>query len=206
MIVLDLVQPAFYPVEPLLIVDRLAPGRAVPTRHPAEQLPTRPVTGNPSSARTNRISTGPAEPPTTRFSAADPATERVASPRKESAAPGEEREIESWLGELRGSRDAAQARRGRQGESEPEASDERTRSLPKPEAEDTGNAPTTAIPAQGSPSDPADSSDENPATEKFTAVGEQPGDDASDDAQSPKRRGAAGGLSAAELLRREGRY
>ncbi len=181
-----------------------APGRATPARsRPAEQLPTRPVSGNPSNARTNRINTAPAEPPTTRFSAADPATERVTSPGKESAALGEEREIESWLGELRGGRDAAQARRGRPGETEPEASDERTRSLPKPTAEagNTENAPTTAIPAQGSPTDP-----ETPATEKFTAVGDQAGGDAGDNPQSPQRRGAAGGLSAAELLRREGRY
>ena len=183
------------------------PGRATPARsRPAEQLPTRPVSGNPSNARTNRINTGPtgsAEPPTTRFSAADPATERVPSPGKDSASSNEEREIESWLGELRGGRDAAQARRGRQGETEPEASDERTRSLPKPtgEAGSTENAPTTAIPAQGSPTDP-----ENPATEKFTAVGDQTGGDAADDPQSPQRRGASGGLSAAELLRREGRY
>ncbi|PQM51389.1 hypothetical protein C5U48_15270, partial [Mycolicibacter virginiensis] len=175
-----------------------SPGRAAPARHPAEQLPTRPVSGHPSNARTNRINTGPAEPPTTRFSAADPATERVTSPAKESAGPGEEREIESWLGELRGGRDTSQARRG----TEPEASDERTRSLPKPTGGDnTENAPTTAIPAQGPATDP-----ENPATEKFTAVGDQPGDDAADNPQSPQRRGAAGGLSAAELLRREGRY
>ncbi|MGB3333813.1 MAG: hypothetical protein WBA79_13490, partial [Mycobacterium sp.] len=181
-----------------------APGRAAPTRsRPGEQLPTRPVSGNPSNARTNRINTGPAEPPTTRFSAADPATERVTSPGKEPAGPGEEREIESWLGELRGGRDAAQARRGRQGETDPEASDERTRSLPKPtgDAGNTENAPTTAIPAQGSPTDP-----ENPATEKFTAVGDQPDEATGDNPQSPQRRGAAGGLSAAELLRREGRY
>ncbi|MGB3523023.1 MAG: hypothetical protein WBA50_16255, partial [Mycobacterium sp.] len=181
-----------------------APGRAAPARsRPGEQLPTRPVSGNPSNARTNRINTGPAEPPTTRFSAADPATERVTSPGQEPAGPGEEREIESWLGELRGGRDAAQARRGRQGETDPEASDERTRSLPKPtgDAGNTENAPTTAIPAQGALADP-----ENPATEKFTAVGDQPDDATADNPQSPQRRGAAGGLSAAELLRREGRY
>lgn len=162
------------------------------------------MSGNPSGARTNRINTGPAEPPTTRFSAADPATERVASPGKEPAGQGEqEREIESWLGELRGGRDAAQSRRSRRAETDPEASDERTRSLPQPpgDAGTTENAPTTAIPAQGSQPEP-----ENPATEKFTAVGDQPGDDPADKPQSHQRRGAAGGLSAAELLRREGRY
>ncbi|KLO25337.1 hypothetical protein ABW16_23275 [Mycolicibacter heraklionensis] len=162
------------------------------------------MSGNPSNARTNRITTGPAEPPTTRFSAAEPTTERVPSPSKDSPGPGEqEREIESWLGELRGGREAAQSRRSRQGETDSEASDERTRSLPKPteNAGDVENAPTTAIPAQGSQGDP-----ENPATEKLTAVGDQAGDDAAANPQTPQRRGAAGGLSAAELLRREGRY
>ncbi|MGV0625719.1 MMPL family transporter [Mycolicibacter minnesotensis] len=175
-----------------------APGRPTPARpQSTEQLPTRPVTGNPSNARTNRINTGPAEPPTTRFSAADPATERVESPR---GGADSDREIESWLGELRGGRDAAQSRRGRSGDTEPAPSDERTRSLPKP-AGDADNAATTAIPAQGPQADP-----DNPATEKFTAVGDQPGDDPAGGPQSPQRRGAVGGLSAAELLRREGRF
>lgn len=185
-----------------------APGRAPQARaRAAEQLPTRPVSGNPSGARTNRITTGPDEPPTTRFSAADPATEQVESPGKDvPGSAGTDREIESWLGELRG------GRRGRQTDTDPEPSDERTRSLPKPGTtadagssaggpEDTENAPTTAIPAQGAPTDP-----ENPATEKFTAVGDQAGDDPEGNPQSTQRRGAAGGLSAAELLRREGRY
>lgn len=111
-----------------------------------------------------------------------------------------DREIESWLGELRGGRDADQSRRARPGEGAAESVDERTRALPKP-GPGTENAPTTAIPVPGAPDDP-----ENPPTEKFTAVGDQPADDAADKPQGPQRRGAAGGLSAAELLRREGRY
>ncbi|MEO6792274.1 MAG: hypothetical protein ABI253_12805, partial [Mycobacterium sp.] len=150
-------------------------------------------------ARTSRISTSPAEPPTTRFSAVDPVTERVESPSEGSAGPaGPDREIESWLGELRGGRDASSSRsRGRRGATNAEPSDDRTRSLPKPTepAEPADNAATTAIPVQGSP----ENSPDNPATEKLTA----PGNDAADD---PHRRGATGGLSAAELLRREGRY
>jgi RND superfamily putative drug exporter len=161
-------------------------GSAQARSRPSEQLPTRPVTGNPSGARTNRINTGSPDAPTTRFSAADAVTERVES-------PGDvpEREIESWLGELRGGR-----------------GDERTRALPVPpqDAGDDENAPTTAIPvpgSQGAPSDP-----DTPPTEKLTAAGDKAdkgdkGDKAGDD---PQRRGAAGGLSAAELLRREGRY
>lgn len=174
-------RPAHDPTHP-------APSGSAQARSRAgEQLPTRPVTGNPSGARTNRINTGPPDAPTTRFSAGDAVTERVAS-------PGDvpEREIESWLGELRGGR----------------GDDERTRALPVP-PHDTGddeNAPTTAIPvpgSQGAPSDP-----DTPPTEKLTAPGDKgdkgdKGDQAGDD---PQRRGAAGGLSAAELLRREGRY
>src|SRR5690625_3200415 len=192
-----------------------APGAQARSRT-AEQLPTRPVTGNPSGARTNRLNTGPPDAPTARFSAADAVTERVESPGKDPAAP--DREIESWLGELRGGRDAASRPRDRQDTPEdtgPQPSDERTQALQVPpknaqnsqDGGDAENAATTAIPAQGpqrntasnpsKPSKPADP--DNPATEKFTAPGEQPGD-------NPQRRGAAGGLSAAELLRREGRY
>ncbi|WP_046320216.1 MMPL family transporter [Mycobacterium sp. UM_Kg1] len=176
-----------------------APGRAAPARsRVAEQLPTRPVSGDPSSARTNRINAGPAEPPTTRFTAADPATERVGSPGE-----GGEREIESWLGELRSGREATPPRRGRAAQTPADAADERTRALPQP-ADDLGateNAPTTAIPVPGTQGD-----SDAPETEKFTAVGDQAGDAAADASQSPQRRGASGGLSAAELLRREGRY
>lgn len=164
-----------------------------------EQLPTRPVTGSPSGARTSRINAGPPEAPTTRFQAADPVTERVESPAEGSAGP--DREIESWLGELRGGRDAGSPRsRGRQDPAEPRPSDERTRSLPKPAPEDTENAPTTAIPVQGDPAGP-----DSPATEKLTAPRDQ-GDKGDKGGDNPQRRGAAGGLSAAELLRREGRY
>jgi len=161
-----------------------------------EHLPTRPVSGTPSSARTSRINAGAAEPPTTRFSAAEAVTERVEAPAKDSADPaGPEREIESWLGELRGGRDAAPSRsRGRQGTGEPEPSDAQTRSLATPSgpAEPADNTATTAIPVQGS--------QDSPATEKFAAPGDQ------SDQGDTQRRGTTGGLSAAELLRREGRY
>jgi RND superfamily putative drug exporter len=193
-------RPAHDPTHP-------APSGSVQARpRPVEQLPTRPVTGNPSGARTNRISTGPDEPPTTRFSAAEAVTERVESPGNDGAVP--EREIESWLGELRGGRGAPSSRpRGRPDAPESQPSEEQTRSLPKPpespEAENVENAPTTAIPVPGSPGAPSTPPDpDNPPTEKLTAPGDQ-GDKSGD---NPQRRGAAGGLSAAELLRREGRY
>jgi RND superfamily putative drug exporter len=73
------------------------------------------VSGNPSGARTNRINAAPPEAPTTRFAATEPATERVESPGKEPAGQDvPDREIESWLGELRDGRGSAPARpRGR---------------------------------------------------------------------------------------------
>ncbi|NDJ90507.1 hypothetical protein GWR20_15315, partial [Mycolicibacter kumamotonensis] len=192
-------RPALDPTHP-------APGGSVQARpRPVEQLPTRPVTGNPSGARTNRISTGPDEPPTTRFSAAEAVTERVEAPGNEAAAP--DREIESWLGELRGGRDASPSRpRGWREAPDAPASppaDERTRSLPKPatNAEGVENAPTTAIPVPGSQGNATDP--DNPPTEKLTAPGDDKGGKADD---NPQRRGATGGVSAAELLRREGRY
>ncbi|MEB3064282.1 hypothetical protein [[Mycobacterium] zoologicum] len=151
-------------------------------------MPTRPVTGNPSNARTSRINAGPAEP-TTRFTAAEAVTEKVETPAKDPKEPeGSEREIESWLGELRGGRDAATTRL-RSADAPP--ADDATRALSVPTESDA----TTAIPVQ--------SASEGPATEKLTAASDQAGEATPED---PKRRGTAGGLSAAELLRREGRY
>lgn len=126
----------------------------------AEQPPTRPVTAKPSAARTKRITAGATEAPTSRFSGADSMTERVETPEVSHA--GSDREIESWLGELRENRDANSG------------------------GDDT--AATTAMPVQ-SASETTDSpaDDSNPPTQKLT---------------DPQRRT---GLSAAELLRREGR-
>jgi RND superfamily putative drug exporter len=176
-----------------------APGGSVQSRSLAtEQLPTRPVTGNPSSARTSRINAGPPEAPTTRFSAVEAVTERVESPGKDSpGADAPDREIESWLGELRGGRGAASSPRGGQDAQAPQPAD------------NVENAPTTAIPVQGSQAAPPNAADpDNPATEKLTAPSDQgnQGPKGGKAADNPQRRGAAGGLSAAELLRREGRY
>jgi RND superfamily putative drug exporter len=100
-----------------------------------------------------------------------PVPNRGETRRNEPPRGNTNREIESWLGELRGGAPAAQP------------SADATRAMP------VGNEPTTAIPAQ-SPKD-------QDATEKIDTR------EAADDDQ-PKRRG--GGMSAADLLRREGRY
>jgi trehalose monomycolate/heme transporter len=158
----------------------IGPGRTAPP----------PLRANPpSAASTTRIPTAPSpapatEPPTTRFSAptgsagsADPrgAARPLAAPARGSSATGG-REIESWLGDLRGGSSTPKV---------PPPAESPTRAMPqqRPPAP-TGNEPTTAIPAQQPPD--ADQ------TEKIVTRDDE-----------RKRRG--GGVSAADLLRREGR-
>lgn len=146
----------------------------------------------PSTVGTTRIPTappGPApEPPTTRFaaqpdSAATSAINAVnaapteRAPRADPSPARERREIESWLGELRGSSTPTTAIPT--ATPAPRPSTEQTRAVP-----DAGAEPTTAIPAQQDPE----------STEKI---------DTRDAGEAPTRRG--GGVSAADLLRREGR-
>jgi RND superfamily putative drug exporter len=167
----------------------------------------------PSTAGTTRIPTAPGlqgEAPTTRFSApkdsapsnaaapttrtprvdpnrpatpAAPPTSRSARRAESQRGSAPNREIESWLGELRG---------GNGGSAQPSA--DATRAMPEqrpaprkaPPQAQPGNEPTTAIPTQRQ-RDPE-------STEKIDT---HKADD------EPKRRG--GGVSAADLLRREGR-
>jgi RND superfamily putative drug exporter len=154
--------------------------------------PVRP--SGPSAAGTTRIPTAPPagpppEPPTTRFAAQPdsaatsainavnaPPTERT--PRADPAPGRERREIESWLGELRGSGTPTTAIPSATPASRP--STDPTRAIP----DAGGSEPTTAIPAQQDPE----------STEKI---------DTRDAGETPTRRG--GGVSAADLLRREGR-
>ncbi|MCP9272372.1 MMPL family transporter [Mycolicibacterium arenosum] len=153
----------------------------------------------PSAASTTRIPTPtnagppaapPAEPPTTRFAAPKPngttrGAARPPAPARGSSATGS-REIESWLGDLRAGTPPP-----------PPADEPPTRAMPAqggraakqpPPPPPADEPPTRAMPAQKPP--PA--AEGEPATEKLEAQDEQ-----------PKRRG--GGVSAADLLRREGR-
>ena len=168
-----------------------------PAPGPRGALPPVRPTG-PSAGATTRIPTappGPApEPPTTRFaaqpdSAATSAINAVNAPPTERApradpSPGRERrEIESWLGELRGSSTPTTAIPA--ATPAPRPSTDPTRAIP----DAGGSEPTTAIPAQ------QDSAKQDPeSTEKI---------DTRDTGETPTRRG--GGVSAADLLRREGR-
>lgn len=177
----------------------------------------------PSGAGTTRIPTArpqaapPDEPQTTRLSMAKNAVRNVVSnatgthrpaPPPPAPAPREEREIESWLGELRGTppaggqpappaaRPSADATRAMPAGTPPEGRGQRQR-RPRPQP---GNEPTTAIPAQGQRPQNDDATTAIPtprkqdpeSTEKLNTLDEE-----------PKRRG--GGLSAQDLLRREGR-
>ncbi len=159
-------------------------------RPPAKDAP-------PSAAGTSRMSAPgqPKEAPTTRFSAQpNPPAGRPPAPPQ--APPrGEDREIESWLSDLR----AGQAGDPRgAGSQPPQPSADETRALQipprdKPSGPPPKDAPedaTTAIPTPPREDKDADTAT---ATEKMNARGEQP---------RPRR---GGGLSAQDLLRREGR-
>ncbi|GAC1648861.1 MAG: MMPL family transporter [Mycobacterium sp.] len=178
------------------------------------RIATPPRPNVPSGAGTTRIPTArtqPDEPQTTRLSMAKnavrnvvhnaaSATQRGQRPAPPPGAPRQEREIESWLGELRGNAPAG----GQPPPARP--STEATRAMPdqRPRAQrpQAGNEPTTAIPAQRPQRQDADATtaiptprkqEPDPATEKLKTREDE----------EPKRRG--GGVSAQELLRREGR-
>ncbi|WNG93092.1 MMPL family transporter [Mycobacterium sp. ITM-2016-00318] len=170
------------------------------------RIPTAPAATNaPSVAGTTRMRTPRAtpagEPQTTRMPAAarkprNPVNNTNPAPARRRPTPPppvrEDREIESWLGELRGTGPAAAKPVPRQPPQQPSA--EPTTAIPTPQGPRTsrpsngGADPTTAIPAQA-PQDPE-------ATEKLTAQQAE---------EESTRRGVNGGVSAAELLRREGR-
>jgi RND superfamily putative drug exporter len=193
--------------------------------HPAAEGATRPGathrvsasprTNAPSGAGTTRIPTPrPAadEPQTTRMSIAKNAVRNVvnnaaAATRKAAGpppppprpqAPREDREIESWLGELRGTGAPAAT------PTPPPAANRPRPPRPTPGTE----PPTTAIPAQRRPQD-ADATTAIPTPRQRGNPPEGPGDSESTEKINPreederKRRG--GGVSAQDLLRREGR-
>ena len=155
---------------------RLPATPPAPVEAPTTRLPT------PAAEETTRLQV-PSEPVTQRVPRAEP-TRRGATPARGSSDP-QNREIESWLGDLRGG-----AAGGTPSGDAPRPRDRRQ--PPAPAAEPPTTAiPTTAMPAQRAP--------EADATEKIDLRGTD--HDASD--ETTKRRG--GGVSAADLLRREGR-
>jgi RND superfamily putative drug exporter len=156
------------------------------TEPPTTRMPAAPAAPAAPADQTTRMST-PADPATTRTPRVDPGRTatppRTASPARGSGSRGASaagsREIESWLGDLRGGASGAAP----QGEAKRPPAAPRRQPPPSPPEE----PPTTAIPTQR----PSDSD----STEKIDTR------EAAD--ENPKRRG--GGVSAADLLRREGR-
>ena len=162
----------------------------LPTATPVAAAPTvePPTTRMPAAApadQTTRLPT-PVEAPTTRTPRVDPnrvaTPPRTAAPARGSSSRGANangsREIESWLGDLRGGTGGSAS----QSDAKQAAVGRRQPPPPAPPAE----PPTTAIPTQRVP--------EPDSTEKIDTRGVD---------ENPKRRG--GGVSAADLLRREGR-
>jgi RND superfamily putative drug exporter len=199
------------------------------------RIATPPRANPPSGAGTTRIPTSRPqsdEPQTTRLSMAKNAvrnvvnnatarvnhppagdTQRTHRPAPPPAAPREEREIESWLGELRGAAPA-----GGQPTPPPPArpSADTTRAMPEQRPRQPrpqpGNEPTTAIPTLGTPSEgrgrPRPQSPD--ATTAIPTPRKRDADAATEklntrDDDEHQRRGTGGGVSAQDLLRREGR-
>lgn len=204
------------------------------------RIPTAPRANAPSNTGTTRIptarpQTSPSdEPRTTRLSMAKGAVRNVvnnatgATHRPHRPAPPppsagrEEREIESWLGELRGTapagspppaRPSADATRAmpeqRPRQARPQPGNEPTSAIPALGTTPEGRGPrreagegrprpqntdaTTAIPTPRKPGTPPEGRGDPEATEKLNTREDE----------QPKRRG--GGMSAQDLLRREGR-
>jgi trehalose monomycolate/heme transporter len=169
-----------------------------------------PAQDSPSAAGTTKMRAAgrpePSEPPTTRFSAQQNAAPSPApgTPRPPQPPRRDDREIESWLSELRGPQ-ANDRPADTRGTPPPPArpSADQTRAMPiptehaagqRPNVEDVEDTATTAIPTS-----PRDAKDPDVATQKLNARGKDP---EGGDRPRPRR---GGGLSAQDLLRREGR-
>jgi trehalose monomycolate/heme transporter len=167
-----------------------APPPAPPVQRPDVRLPVKDAP--PSAAGTTRMNNPaqPKEPATTRFSA-QPNPPAASAPGRPPAPPqaarGDDREIESWLSDLRG---------GKAGPQPPQPSADETRALQVPPRDKPSAPPANEPPEDATtaiPTPPREDKDADTATEKMNARGDQP---------RPRR---GGGLSAADLLRREGR-
>ncbi len=142
------------------------PTTRMPAAAPVDQTTRMPAQTEAPTTRTPRVDPGrPATPPRT------PAPAKASSPRGSDDAAG--REIESWLGDLRGGAGEGDAKRP------PTAG----RRQPPPPATEP---PTTAIPVSRPGSDQTEKIDTREVSDEIGSVG-------------------AAGMSAADLLRREGR-
>jgi RND superfamily putative drug exporter len=212
-------QPVSAPAAAAVVADRRPPhdpthpaieGSAKP-RATVRAAHRAPDADAPSGAGTTRIPTAPspadAEPATTRITVAQNVKNVTSSVRnavsnathRTSAPAQQEREIESWLGELRGSTNSPAPQQHPQ---PVQPSTDATKAIPTPpKIQGRHGAPadvTTAIPAQGTARTNGrgdNREDTDAATEKLNARGKP---------EEPNRR-RGGGVSAHDLLRREGR-
>jgi uncharacterized membrane protein YdfJ with MMPL/SSD domain len=179
-----------------------APRPSRPVAPPPRPDVRPPTPAAPSAAGTTRMPAPggpePKEAPTTRFSA-QPKTPTGRPPASPQGPPpparGEDREIESWLSDLRGGKTGDP--RGAGPTPPPQPSADETRALQIPREQPSGPPPAEPADATAAiPTPPRENKDPEVATEKMNARGDNP------DRPRPRR---GGGLSAADLLRREGR-
>jgi len=206
------------------------PGRVPPARiEPGSRVPAPPA---PAAPPTPPLPPAPpTEPATTRFGIAKDALRNAVSGRGRAPAPeptddapattafgvagggrpgrgagaSSGREIESWLGELRGHGPSNNARptAAEPTQAMPTQATPSAQQAPPPgpsSAPPPGPSsapPTQAIPQQGGTG--------NEPTTAFRAQGQPDATEKIDTRDEPKRRGGGGGVSAADLLRREGR-
>ncbi|KUI00734.1 MMPL family transporter [Mycobacterium sp. IS-3022] len=194
-----------------------APSVAGTTRIPSAATPAAPPSDEPQTTRLSMAKNAVRNAVTNAAAATRQAARPPAPPAPPPRPPREEREIESWLGELRGTgtppappapqRPSAEptrampagsppeGRRGRRPEARPSPDNEPTTAIPTPGTRPQGTPPegradpdaTTAIPTPGKQSDDAEA-----ATEKLNT-------------REDEERQRRGGVSAQDLLRREGR-
>ena len=165
----------------------------------------------PSGAGTTRIPAArpPADDPqTTRLSIAKNAVNTAANAIRQAARPPappprEDREIESWLGELRGTgAPAGTPTPPPTGRPSADATHAMPEQRPRPPRPTPGNEPTTAIPTpRAHPQDDASATTAIPTPRQQDPEATEKLNTRDDDER--KRRG--GGMSAQDLLRREGR-
>ncbi len=158
-----------------------------------------------------RSDRGITEAPTTRFSVAKNAVKNAVNSAASAAKtnrppvpPAPDREIESWLGELRG-KPAAGATPPQQPSAQPtqamSAPEDATTAIPAPRVQSGADDVSPSVSAEETRAIPVsrpDQGDSEVATEKLNSRGKKEGEE-------QRRRGSGGGVSAADLLRREGR-
>jgi RND superfamily putative drug exporter len=204
--------------------DPTHPGAEAPPRsgRPAGPAPRPdyrpPAQDTPSAAGTTKMRAPgraePQEPPTTRFSAqpspgSAPAPGPERPPQPPAAAPpgpqpprGEDREIESWLSDLRASKhnDRPGDPRGTAAPPPPsKLSADPTRAMQVPSDRSSGQQPPAEDATTAIPTGPRDEKDPDVATQKLNSRANN-----ADSPDRPRQR-RGGGLSAQDLLRREGR-